>query len=162
MRDKALRQPLGPVRRATADDAPAIAALLDVVRIEIGLGPTATASRLEEWVHRDLQGTRDIAWIRMAGALAVVLLVLHRSGAEDEREVLYLARAPDWARSRLGQRRLEAVQRLAVKRNWKWLTARTRPWNKPAIALLRKVGFRFYRTEADNGVDWRWFRWRVR
>ena len=151
---------LNSPRRASADDIPAVARLLDRARQQIPLADSFTLEHITLWLSR-LQSPTHRVFVIEAGEEIAAATVLEEN--EREAEVTYVVTSPDHQRQGHGRRLLQtAKHELSTA---EVLAARVQPTNGPVIALLASEGF-----VSDAELDernwalpggWRWYSWRA-
>jgi ribosomal protein S18 acetylase RimI-like enzyme len=151
---------LNSPRRASADDIPAVARLLDRARQQIPLAAGFTVENIAVWLSR-LQPPTHRVFVIEARAEIAAATVLEEN--EREAEVTYVVTSPDYQRQGHGRRLLQTAKDELSTAGV--LTARVRPTNGPVIALLVSEGF-----VSDAALDernwalpggWRWYSWRA-
>ncbi|MCP2040868.1 ribosomal-protein-alanine N-acetyltransferase [Neisseria sp. HSC-16F19] len=138
--------PPAPLRYATAEDLPALAAL------EIACNP-------HPWSQNQLQAALNAGnalWLLPHAQYGVAAMLVWQEMV-DEAEILLLDTHPDCRRRGHARQLLAALQQHARAAAWTRLLLEVRAGNEAALALYRQCGFKecgrrraYY---ADNGED---------
>ena len=143
---------MGVIRLARVADAISVHAFLFAARESIPLtdefGSEAYVAEVRRWCK-----SRDV-WVYEADGSIVGILIF--SGGE----VRYLAINADKRGVHIGGALIKRAKDVAASKGWEGLTARTKPTNAPAIAVLRREGFEFQDTETTGDPNgWDHYRW---
>ncbi len=127
------------IRRATADDAEAIAAILRGMGPEnVGLGGTFDAERARNWVKR--LGEDGAIFLACDGSIPVAFGALDFDTAEPETGTLGVWVLPDHRRRGLATDLADEVLAFARDRGYKRIRGRLPDGNEPALSFLSAIG----------------------
>ncbi len=143
---------MGVIRLARVADAIGVHAVLFDARKSIPLtdefGSEEYVAEVRRWCK-----ARDV-WVCEADGSIVGILCFFGG------EVRYIAVVAEMRGSQIGGALIERAKADAESKGWEGLTARTKPTNAPAIAVLRRAGFEFQDTETTGDPNgWDHYRW---
>ncbi len=127
------------MRRATVEDAAALAAIVRTIGTEnVGLPPEFDAKRAGEWIHRvGDQGTIVLAF---DGSIPVAFGALDFSTTEPETGVLGVWVVPEYRRRGLATDIAEELLDFAREGGFRRIRGRLPDGNEPALSFLSAIG----------------------
>jgi GNAT superfamily N-acetyltransferase len=127
------------MRRATAEDADAVAAVVRGMTNEnVGFPRDFNATRIREWIERlGDQGTVIIAW---DGSIPVAFGSLDITTTEPETGLLGVWVLPDYRRKGLATDLADAILEFARERGFRRIRGRLPEGNEPALSFLSSIG----------------------
>lgn len=127
------------MRRATADDVDAIAAVARALGNEnVGLPKDFGADRIREWVHR----LGDVGTVIVAydGSIPIGFGALDITTMEPETGLLGVWVLPGHRRKGLATDLAEAILEFARERGYRRIRGRLPEGNEPALSFLSSIG----------------------
>lgn len=126
-------------RRATADDADAVADILRALGNEnVGLPGPWTAERAREWINR--LGENGTLILALDGSIPAAFGAIDYSTTEPETGLLGVWVLPDHRRQGLATELAEQLLAFARDRGYRCIRGRLPDGNEPALSFLSSIG----------------------